>query len=93
VRRPQDPGADAAAVRVEPRDAAPQGQERLLHDILRHRTPPAHAIGERERRIGVPVEHHGERPRIAFVLDALHELLVREAPEGSWTCAACVGKH
>ncbi len=58
--------------------AAPQRQERLLDDVLGHRAPPAHPVGERERDVGMPVEDDLEGLGVARLHPA-HQVLVGEA--------------
>ena len=60
--------------------AAPDREERLLHDVLRHGSLPHHAVGERERRSTVPVIQNLERARVAALHD-VHQLLIGQAWE------------
>src|ERR1700733_1068142 len=89
VHDAEHPRAHAAATAVVARAAAPQRQERLLHDVLRERSLSAHAIRQREGCIRVAVIDHLERVRAAPVYE-LHELLVREHAQPLRRAAATI---
>src|SRR5205807_283702 len=71
----EQPRANASAVAVIARPAAPQRQTRLLHDVLREGAVGADPTGERERGVGMAVVDHLERSSVATTHE-LHQLLV-----------------
>ena len=60
--------------------AAPQREERLLHDVLSQAARADHPVGEAVGGSAVPVVHERERSRVGAAHEQ-HELLVGHAAE------------
>jgi hypothetical protein len=71
------PRAHAAACTVIAGAVAPQRQEGLLRHVFCERACPAHAVGQREHRVGVALQNDFERVGVVAGGE-LHQLLIGE---------------